>query len=711
MAKRGGGRGGSRGGSRGGHGNGGRFQLSKTQKRKNKGKAVARKGTDMPELMDLSDNVYIPEMGTLVPQGSMRNLSRRPNRHMVDEARYTDKNVERTMKEPLRNRPILFVKAQKVYDPSKDLIELLRKKPEEDISESLQLLNMEEGAKNDEVKREEPTYEIHSSGEVPASKNLVEEEEEIEETDLILDDSEKQDFPEVANVVPEIVDNDGIVQDDDEDEEATQELLDSAPESIEVPELKRVEDLQIITEVEESRIVDSDESEFEEEEDMFLIDESGDNTFLEKHGVEKLTTKTVISQGIQRDAQRRINESSPIITSDQPKAFLEYEPYVTVGKVMMRTRIIEDGTTEARLATHAHLKEVTQNGFVESTPSSSEESEDSDEEAAFEDYMAQIMQANELDSDDDSDDESSTEISEAPEMDDYEAVYASDEDASALDAYIDDFDGSDNEEEDGLQDIISFARLQQKSFADMDIPATKGPKIKGKGKNLRIVFQEGLEMELRESLLEQFHYQKASRRDKKIRKKARRQQEGLQNNDLNVKYDYSIHVKEINQELEEFLHDAERESLSFPPLDAHGNKTINKLASHYNMKCTRSGAGLHTYMKVSKTRKTFHYLPRHDLIAYILKQRPIFKRADVKQRTKEEMGMTDGKKVYEKSNAHVKDGDIVGAEAPEIGKSNIGRQLLEKLGWVQGEGLGAHGNKGISIPLMATVKNTKAGLK
>lgn len=77
---------------------------------------------DIPELMDLDDNVYIPEIDTKVSQSSMKNLSRRPGRrHLYEEVGYTDKHIEDTLRQPLRNRPIEFVKAKQVYDPSADL--------------------------------------------------------------------------------------------------------------------------------------------------------------------------------------------------------------------------------------------------------------------------------------------------------------------------------------------------------------------------------------------------------------------------------------------------------------------------------------------------------------------------------------------------------------------------------------------------------------
>jgi len=57
-----------------------------------------------------------------------------------------------------------------------------------------------------------------------------------------------------------------------------------------------------------------------------------------------------------------------------------------------------------------------------------------------------------------------------------------------------------------------------------------------------------------------------------------------------------------------------------------------------------------------------------------------------------------------------RDGEIVGATAPELGTDNKGRAMLEKMGWSTGTALGALNNKGIMLPVVHIVKTTKAGL-
>lgn len=60
--------------------------------------------------------------------------------------------------------------------------------------------------------------------------------------------------------------------------------------------------------------------------------------------------------------------------------------------------------------------------------------------------------------------------------------------------------------------------------------------------------------------------------------------------------------------------------------------------------------------------------------------------------------------------ASYRDGDVVGAAAPELGSENRGHAMMTKMGWSSGTALGTSGNEGILQPVTHTVKTTKAGL-
>ena len=83
---------------------------------------------DVPELMDLEGNVYIPK-------DLLSSMSRRPGR-LRDEVGYTQQHISETMSRALRNNPIKFVKAAHVYDPN----ESLRKIKEEKVRKEESIL-------------------------------------------------------------------------------------------------------------------------------------------------------------------------------------------------------------------------------------------------------------------------------------------------------------------------------------------------------------------------------------------------------------------------------------------------------------------------------------------------------------------------------------------------------------------------------------------
>jgi hypothetical protein len=67
-----------------------------------------------------------------------------------------------------------------------------------------------------------------------------------------------------------------------------------------------------------------------------------------------------------------------------------------------------------------------------------------------------------------------------------------------------------------------------------------------------------------------------------------------------------------------------------------------------------------------------------------------------------------GKKIYGSSPFNF-DGQIVGSNEPPLGTNNKGAQMMAKMGWKLGDGLGAN-KQGIRNPVKATIKTTQAGL-
>ena len=261
----------------------------------------------------------------------------------------------------------------------------------------------------------------------------------------------------------------------------------------------------------------------------------------------------------------------------------------------------------------------------------------------------------------------------------------------------------------GLDDLVQYSMKYSKQ-RNMEYN-TKTPVLSGKGKKKKLLIDDSLALDT--ETIYTLQSKLATRLDNKAYKKKTKEDfislENSQSSDLFKKYEYGLHIQNIKDEFEEFYSN-NRDRLIFPPLDPHGNKTLTKFAKHYNMKTSKAGKGLHTHIMVDKTKKTRRSLPNYGLISQLLKQRPVFMRIDVK-RVQEDFVKTERINIRSKGKFHIKEGEIVGENAPEIGNDNIGRRMLEKLGWSQGEGLGAETNKGTSEPVFARVKKGKAGLR
>lgn len=261
----------------------------------------------------------------------------------------------------------------------------------------------------------------------------------------------------------------------------------------------------------------------------------------------------------------------------------------------------------------------------------------------------------------------------------------------------------------GLDDLVSYA-LKYDIDRNQEFD-TKSLKTVGKGKKKKFLVSEDMQLDSEiMSLLQDKLGTRLETKAKRIRtEKDFIDKENQTSDDLYKKYPYGLHVLNIKSEFDDFLNRLDKDTLVFPPLDAHGNKTISKFAGHYFMKTNKRGRGKLMHILVQKTKKTTNCHPNYVIIDNLTKQRPLFLRADV-IKPKDDFQRTERLKLP-KGKFHAKEGDIVGQDAPVIGDDNIGRRMLEKLGWTQGEGLGVHGNKGISEPVFATVKNSKIGLR
>lgn len=145
-------------------------------------------------------------------------------------------------------------------------------------------------------------------------------------------------------------------------------------------------------------------------------------------------------------------------------------------------------------------------------------------------------------------------------------------------------------------------------------------------------------------------------------------------------------------------------------MDKADRKVVHELANAFNLKSKSAGQGSKRFPILYRTSRTLPFIERtFDAVEARISRR-FLPRMDVggKKAGKAKGGQGGGFGGH--SAASYRDGDVVGASAPELGVENRGRAMLEKMGWSTGTALGALNNKGILQPVSHVVKTTKAGL-
>lgn len=172
-----------------------------------------------------------------------------------------------------------------------------------------------------------------------------------------------------------------------------------------------------------------------------------------------------------------------------------------------------------------------------------------------------------------------------------------------------------------------------------------------------------------------------------------------------TKYPYEMLVNEVVAELQQVSQTMVPE-LIFPPFDKNANWYITNLAQLF---------GFNTHVEWYNGSQYIVCIPGMHLdsdsidrrkMQRLCSRRKRFVRRDVSKR--EYRGFSKMRDISRRPR-RLREGDIVGHDAECICADNFGRQLMVKMGWEDGRGLG-QSNSGITTPVPATVKLSKRGL-
>ena len=174
-------------------------------------------------------------------------------------------------------------------------------------------------------------------------------------------------------------------------------------------------------------------------------------------------------------------------------------------------------------------------------------------------------------------------------------------------------------------------------------------------------------------------------------------------------------MEDIVEELREFLM-GDMQTLSLPPMEAHRRATVHQAATTFNLTSRSRGDGADRFTVLSKTMRTRNYTD--DEFDKQIQKKGFQKRLRGALHTQGGGGGRAPRFSTVKHGARgarpqlgYKDGETVGADAPELGPENKGHALMMKMGWSKGTALGLGDNKGILQPIPHIVKTNKAGLQ
>ncbi|RCK62565.1 Protein SQS1 [Candida viswanathii] len=664
------------GGGRGGHKGrigGGSGSFNKKKLRGNKRKSPRSSSTQYGELMD-DDNIYIPtNMTELASSMGRRKYARG---HLLEEIAYTESHHDDLMLRKLRDRPVEFVKAKEVYDPNIILYKL---------------------AKQNHVS------EVLDVGVQSISLEDTEEEEPLEKEQLEEEQPEEEEQPRktVDDVVREVQ---GYTGESDSEEDWNEDELDELI-SGKLDELEQAVN-EMSEDEEEGDDFDGEEEDEDEEQYEAGDDDkdAGDQAVdASEPAIEPLDIiidlpSTKVESHKSKPVARHSTSASPEPPSEPEYGFLEEDYEFDVSK-------IEVTNVRFGITNQYHLKCHELTGL----PVETDEFIWIDEPEVIDYALSNGVKSHRLNKFlsfitkgmiDEQEPESEPD------------VYISDSDSDSGKEDIDpDQDDYQYDLDDNLEDLIAYSKSSTQGlipFSDRDFSRNTPAKHRRTFDDL-----EYLDPELQDSLTRQLTAYRSNKKQQRHARDEQRLESAILHNDMLIKYPVSITIRQIRSEFEAFLKDESRETLSFPTLDTHGHKTIQRMADCYHMSVLKQGKlGTRKFLRIVKNKGTFKNFPNYEGVDRIMRGRPIFHRIDQKPAYAKK---GDKKNPHKSRGGDVKtrfkEGDVVGAEAPEIGESNLGRQMLQKLGWVLGQGLGVDGNKGINQPIVAKVKTSKTGIK
>ena len=221
-----------------------------------------------------------------------------------------------------------------------------------------------------------------------------------------------------------------------------------------------------------------------------------------------------------------------------------------------------------------------------------------------------------------------------------------------------------------------------------------------RGKNRKRPIFDAVDSDMERSMLATWENDRVKKKQRKQEREELRGQ-GLLGGGAKAKYPDGISLDDLKEEFRAFLSSG-RTTMLLPPMHKLDRKLVHELAHNFNIKSISQGAGPNRHSTLIKGLRfrPFTDSAFHSVVNRLLKR----------SRTTNFGGSSSRQKSGNKQQFSYREGDVVGSSAPELGSENRGRAMLEKMGWSNGDALGATNNPGILNPIAHVVRGSRSGL-
>ena len=254
--------------------------------------------------------------------------------------------------------------------------------------------------------------------------------------------------------------------------------------------------------------------------------------------------------------------------------------------------------------------------------------------------------------------------------------------------------------------------LEQDPYGAFDVMDFDRPSLRPKRKSKNTY---PFDLELSDEDLQQ---QLVNSWSKDRQKKATRKQEKMAARTASLlESSYRNNPEIIKAEIRRFLVE-DVDSLDLAPMENHTRASVHRLAKSLKLHSRsegKDGVGAGRFPVLTKTPQTPHYsidtIWQIDNLMNLRKFFPKHAGGSYKgPKATKVPGLKKGRDRGGTAAASYANGEIVGGTAPELAADNKGRQLLERMGWMSGMGIGKEGNEGTLEHVKHVVKTNKAGL-